>query len=84
MNDWFLCDDSSEILDDVRKANMLQSTFITANLFSEKGNRPGADGEDSLPDGYHRERLFWVAVHRPQPRQPLAGPHKASQEAGQK
>ena len=87
MNNCFLCGDSCKIFDNIKRASFLLGIFLTSNLlykFSEKGNGSGADGEDPLPDGHHRERLLWVAVHRPQPCQSLAGPNQTSQEAGQK
>ena len=53
-------------------------TLLILIFHLEKSDWAGADGEDPLPDGHHREGLLRAAVHRPQPRQSLAGPQQTS------
>ena len=60
---------------------MCDESLVNSCVFLiEEGNRTGAPREDPLPDGHHREGLLWPPVHRPQPRQSLAGPVQTRQK----
>ena len=71
-----ICNNNNKkILSELFKTSL---TLLILIFHLEKSDWAGADGEDPLPDGHHREGLLWTPVHRPQPRQSLAGPQQTS------